>query len=113
MIDKSLDRIIEKLNDEERLLLAENGFFVIKSDRSSVYCPEGKELYRKSIKKDGIVRYCRKSACPVCSSPCFPISIRRRFKEIDFSPRTNIKGDRERLVSQLKEMGLCGTDEED
>ena len=105
MIDKSLDERIEKILDEERLYIAKKGFFVVKSDRSGVFCPEGRLLRKKSVKRGGFVRYCTKSACPQCLFPCFPMSEKKRFKEIDFSAKTFIKGDGERLKEILDELG--------
>ncbi len=106
MIKKEFDKLILHLPDEERMLLAKKGFFVVSSDRSGVYCPQGNLLYKKSTKKDGRVRYCSKGACPKCTSVCFTPSGTKTFKEIDFSPYTSIKGDEELLLSFLREKGL-------
>lgn len=56
MIKKELDNLISPLGDEERLILAKEGFFVINTSRSGVYCPNGDLLYKKSTKKGGRVR---------------------------------------------------------
>lgn len=101
MKNKALDEIVSSLSVDERLKLALSGFFVISVDRSVVYCPGGRELRRKSIKKRGDVRYCTKSGCAACSSPCFQRSAGKRFREIDFSSKTFVKGDEEKLKEAL------------
>ncbi len=103
---KEIDRLINDFGDGERLETAQRGFFVVTSDRSGVYCPNGEKLYRKSTKKDGRVRYCSKGACPKCPSPCFQRSDRKTFKEIDFSPLVSIKGDEKLLLEILRDKGL-------
>ena len=106
MNKKEIGRLISEFGDDERLEIAKKGFFVVTSDRSGVYCPNGQLLYRKSTKKDGRVRYCSKSSCPKCHSVCFEKSERKTFKEIDFSPLVSIKGDEKVLLKLLKEKGL-------
>lgn len=105
MKNKALDEMVAALSDEKRLELSKRGFFVMNADRSAVYCPQGVPLGRKSVKKRGDVRYCRKSACIDCGNPCFERSEKKRFREIDFSPRTYAKGDEESLKEHLS--SLC------
>lgn len=100
MISKEHNDVVSLLPDEERLSLAEKGFFVISRDRCSVFCPEGKVLRKKSTKRNGCTRYCAKSECTVCIKPCFDRSGDHRYKEIDFSPSVFIKGD-DALLSSL------------
>ena len=85
--------IVETMDDSSRRELAMRGFFVRSSDSLSVFCPSGALLSPKSMKKNGRVRYMKKSACYSCSTPCFERTEKKRWKEIDFSPSVTIKGD--------------------
>ncbi len=104
MIDRTSNEIIRKMGNRERRKLALNGFFVIRTDRSGVYCPSGEILRRKSVKNDGRIRYCTKSACYACLSPCFEKTDTRRWKEIDFSFALEAKGDRAKMAQVLEEL---------
>lgn len=84
---------VEVMDDRRRLELAEKGFFVKSRDSLSVFCPSGATLSVKSRKKNGRVRYMKKSACYACTSPCFERTEAKRWKEIDFSPSVTVKGD--------------------
>ena len=103
MIDRASNEIIRKMGNRERRSLALKGFFVIRTDRSGVYCPSGEILRRKSVKNDGRIRYCTKSACYACLSPCFEKTDTRRWKEIDFSSSLEAKGERAKMAQVLGE----------
>lgn len=85
--------IVEAMDDSERRELAAEGFFVKSSDSLFVFCPSGAVLRPKSTKKNGRVRYMKKSACYSCAAPYFERTEKKRWKEIDFSPSVIIKGD--------------------
>ncbi len=85
--------IVEVMDDSARKELSLSGFFVKSRDGLSVFCPSGAVLTPKSSKKDGRVRYMKKSACYSCSSPCFERTETKRWKEIDFSASVTVKGD--------------------
>ncbi len=84
---------VEAMDDSARRELAAEGFFIKSSDGLSVFCPSGAVLTPKSTKKNGRMRYMKKSACYACSSPCFERTEKKRWKEIDFSSSVVIKGD--------------------
>lgn len=101
MIDRESNEMIRRMGNRERHALAKKGFFVIRTDRSGVYCPSGEILSKKSVKNDGRVRFCRKMACYGCSTPCFVKTENTRWKEIDFSPSLEAKGSRNVLRAVL------------
>ena len=105
VISKESNAIIRSFGNRERRKLALCGFFVIKKDRSGVYCPSGEILRRKSVKNDGRVRYCTKKACSVCHSPCFEISEKKRWREVDFSPAIEAKGDNDKVSAAFESLG--------
>ena len=61
---------------------AAEGFFVRDHDADCVYCPAGEKLRRKSIKKNGDVRYANKLACKRCKHK--DRCTKSAWKEIDF-----------------------------
>lgn len=85
--------MVEAMDDGGRRRLAAEGFFVRSTDSLSVFCPSGAVLRPKSTKKNGRVRYMKKSACYSCASPCFERTEKKKWKEIDFSPSVTVKGD--------------------
>ena len=68
--------------EEEMKARAAEGFFVRDHDADCVYCPAGEKLRRKSIKKNGDVRYANKLACKRCKhrDKC----TKSAWKEVDF-----------------------------
>lgn len=46
-----------------------------------MYCPQGEKLRQKSIKRNGMIRYCNKLACKHCKNKCTT----SEHKEVDFS----------------------------
>ncbi len=104
MIERASNEKVRKMGNRERRSLALKGFFVTRTDRSGVYCPSGEILKRKSVKSDGRIRYCTKSACSACRCVCFEKTEKRRWKEIDFSSSLEAKGDREKMARVLREM---------
>ncbi len=58
---------------------------------NKVFCPQGIALYKKSEKKNGIVRYCNKHQCRICTKKCFDENGTLPYKEVDFSRRVRIK----------------------
>lgn len=75
------------MTSEQMRAKALEGFFVRDAERNLVYCPQGKILRQKSIKRNGNIRYCNKLACKKCKCKC-TIS---KFKEADFSKDDLIK----------------------
>lgn len=75
-----------------------NGIFVRDAERNLVYCPQGEILRQKSIKRNGMIRYCNKLACKKCKCKCTI----QKFKEADFNKDTLIKAT-EAKRKQLKE----------
>ena len=78
---ESTDAGIAKMNTEQMLLKAREGYFVRDAEENLVFCPQGKVLRQKSIKKNGNIRYCNKLACKNCKNKC----TKSDWKEIDFS----------------------------
>ena len=68
--------------EEEMKARAAEGFFVRDHDADCVYCPAGEKLRRKSIKRNGDVRYANKLACKRCKhkDKC----TKSEWKEVDF-----------------------------
>ena len=78
---ESTDAGIAKMDTEQMILKAREGYFVRDADSNLVFCPQGKVLRQKSIKKNGNIRYCNKLACKNCKNKC----TKSDWKEIDFS----------------------------
>lgn len=70
------------LLEEQMKKRAAEGMFVRDLDKDRVYCPTGEVLRRKSVKKNGTVRYANKMACKSCDykSMC----TKSPWKEVDF-----------------------------
>jgi transposase len=75
------DSEILSMSDEEMKAKAAEGYFVRDAERNLVYCPEGQLLRQKSIKRNGMIRYCNKLACQHCKNKCTT----SEHKEVDFS----------------------------
>lgn len=58
---------------------------------NKVFCPQGIALYKKSEKKNGVVRYCNKHQCRLCTKKCFNQKGALPYKEVDFSKRVRVK----------------------
>ena len=82
------DEELRSMSREELLGVARQGYFVRDLPLDVVYCPAGAELHRKSVKKNGCVRYCHKHACRVCAMRCTASP----YKEVDFTANVLIKG---------------------
>lgn len=78
---ESTDAGIAKMNTEQMILKVREGYFVRDAESNLVFCPQGKVLRQKSIKKNGNIRYCNKLACKNCKNKC----TKSDWKEIDFS----------------------------
>lgn len=83
----TFDSAVLNMTSEQMRAKALEGFFVRDAERNLVYCPQGKILRQKSIKRNGNIRYCNKLACKKCKCKC-TIS---KFKEADFSKDDLIK----------------------
>lgn len=72
----------DSLSEEQMKKRASEGMFVRDLERDRVYCPTGEVLRRKSVKKNGDVRYANKMACKSCDykSMC----TKSQWKEVDF-----------------------------
>lgn len=75
------DAEILKMSDEQMRTKAVQGYFVRDAERNLVYCPQGEILRQKSIKRNGMIRYCNKLACKRCKHKCTSAD----FKEADFN----------------------------
>ena len=78
---ESTDAGIAKMETEQMILKAREGYFVRDAESNLVFCPQGKVLRQKSIKKNGNIRYCNKLACKNCKNKC----TKSDWKEVDFS----------------------------
>ena len=78
---ESTDAGVTKMSKEEMLQKAKEGYFVRSAEANLVFCPQGKILRQKSVKKNGNIRYCNKLACKNCKSKCTA----SEWKEVDFS----------------------------
>ena len=78
---ETTDAGIAKMDTEQMILKAREGYFVRDAEANLVFCPQGKILRQKSIKKNGYIRYCNKLACKNCKNKC----TNSVWKEIDFS----------------------------
>lgn len=84
--------ILDSMTEQELIALSKKGYFIRVGDGDKVFCPMGFILHKKSVKKNGCVRYCSKHACSICKNKCFIESDKKKWKEIDFSPNIRIKG---------------------
>ena len=75
------DSEILSMSDEEMKAKAAEGYFVRDAERNLVYCPDGQQLRQKSVKRNGMIRYCNKLACQHCKNKCTT----SEHKEVDFS----------------------------
>jgi transposase len=75
------DSDVLKLTNEEMKAKAAEGYFVRDAERNFIYCPQGQVLRQKSIKRNGMIRYCNKLACKHCKNKCTTAD----FKEVDFN----------------------------
>lgn len=92
------DSAVLKMTPEQMQTKALEGYFVRDAERNLVYCPQGEILRQKSIKRNGMIRYCNKLACMRCKCKCTA----REFKEADFSKDTLIRA-AEAKRAQLKD----------
>lgn len=92
------DSAVLKMTPEEMRAKALEGYFVRDAERNLVYCPQGEILRQKSVKRNGMIRYCNKLACRKCKCKCTV----QKFKEADFSKDSLIKATDARR-KQLKE----------
>ena len=67
-----------KMTPEQMRAKALEGYFVRDAERNLVYCPQGEILRQKSIKRNGMIRYCNKLACKKCKCKCTSRSSRRQ-----------------------------------
>ena len=70
------------LTEEQMKKRAAEGFFVRDLEKDRVHCPAGEVLRRKSVRKNGDVRYANKMACKLCDYK--DICTRSPWKEVDF-----------------------------
>ena len=67
-----------KMTPEQMRAKALAGYFVRDAERNLVYCPQGEILRQKSIKRNGMIRYCNKLACKNASASVPSRSSRRQ-----------------------------------
>ncbi len=70
------------LTEEQMIKRASEGMFVRDLEKDRVYCPAGEVLRRKSVRKNGDVRYANKMACKNCDYKA--MCTRSPWKEVDF-----------------------------
>lgn len=70
------------LEEQMKRRAAEEGMFVRDLEKDRVYCPTGEVLRKKSVKKNGNVRYANKMACKLCDYKS--ICTKSPWKEVDF-----------------------------
>ena len=75
------DSAVLNMTGEEMRAKAAEGYFVRDAERNLVYCPQGHILRQKSVKNNGMIRYCNKLACKQCKNKCTTA----KFKEADFN----------------------------
>jgi len=75
------DSDVLKMTDEQMKAKAAEGYFVRDVERGLVYCPQGGILRQKSLKNNGMIRYCNKLACKHCKNKCTTA----KYKEADFN----------------------------
>jgi transposase len=75
------DSDVLKMTDEQMKAKAAEGYFVRDVERGLVYCPQGGTLRQKSLKNNGMIRYCNKLACKHCKNKCTTA----KYKEADFN----------------------------
>lgn len=70
------------LTEDQMRKRAAMGYFVRDLDKNHVYCPAGEILRKKSVRKNGDIRYANKMACKLCKykEKC----TRAPWKEVDF-----------------------------
>ena len=78
---ESTDAGVSRMTEEQMYQKALEGYYVRNPEGNYVYCPMGKILRQKSIKKNGYIRYCNKLACKNCKNKC----TKSDWKEVDFS----------------------------
>lgn len=84
--EETFEFAIDVNTEKEMIAKAKEGFFVRDIKRNRVYCPAGKILRQKSVKKNGYIRYTNKFACSTCHKKC----TKTKGKEVDFSPEQTI-----------------------
>lgn len=70
---------------EEMCERAKEGYFVRDPERNLVYCPSGETMRKKSVKKNGSIRYANKNACKNCPNRNKCYKGKGMWKEIDFT----------------------------
>ena len=75
------DSEILSMSDGGMKAKAAEGYFIRDAERNLVCCPEDQLLRQKSIKRNGMIRYCNKLACQHCKNKCTA----SEHKEVDFS----------------------------
>lgn len=80
------DSAVLKMTSEEMCAKALEGYFVRDAGRNLVYCPQGEILRQKSVRRNGMIRYCNRLACKKCKCKC----TLQKFKEADFGKDTHI-----------------------
>lgn len=85
-LPETTDAEVLNMSDEQMRAKAAEGFFVRDAERNLVYCPQGKILRPKTVRRNGMVRYNNKLACKNCKSKCTVSG----FKQADFNKDTLI-----------------------
>ena len=99
---ESTDAGIAKMDTQQMILKAHEGYFVRDAESNLVFCPQGKILRQKSIKKNGNIRYCNKLACRNCKNKC----TRSEWKEVDFSKDSLIHKSGGNVKDTVKDEGI-------
>ena len=101
------------MTTEQMILKAREGYFVRDAESNLVFCPQGKILRQKSVKKNGNIRYCNKLACKNCKHKC----TKSEWKEVDFSKdslihkvsgnkKDSVKDDSVKRIKRIKQKAV-------
>lgn len=110
---ESTDAGTAKMTTEQMILKAREGYFVRDAESNLVFCPQGKILRQKSVKKNGNIRYCNKLACKNCKHKC----TKSEWKEVDFSKdslihkvsgnkKDSVKDDSVKRIKRIKQKAV-------
>lgn len=73
------------LSVEDAKARAAEGYFVRDPEQNVVYCPGGATMRLKSIRKNGNLRFCNKSACGKCPHRGICFTGKQSAKEVEFT----------------------------
>ena len=89
--DTDLPNDVFSMTDDQLKQLASTGYFVRNLELDRVYCPSGEILRKKTVKKDGSIRYANKLSCKNCTARKAGYCTTSEWKEIDFPDKVTVK----------------------